>query len=87
MTKAVMVLLAFCILSGCTECPPKPDRQFFKGQHVIYLPTQERVRVVSLWVPLSNRCQPRHTETYTIRFQDGTEFTAKWTELKEREDG
>lgn len=80
------ILIFTCVIFILTSCKPRecdkpvPDYTFTKGEQAIYIPTGEKVRILSYRTGFG-RC--RETYNYSIYFPDGStvEFI-KWTKLK-----
>ena len=88
-SKLSIVLLSVLLvsLSGCGE-PEECDQskvplyEFTLGEKAIFKGTGESVRVVSEWTLLGSKCDQLYYAKYNVRFFDGAEIEANWSELE-----
>lgn len=86
--KATLIILLIA-LAGCKEdkpCTGPIPTKYLAGQLVIHKPTGEQVRIVSVWDLWGGRkCARRNFGKYTVRFNDGAQIEAIWTELEAKQ--
>lgn len=82
--KYILLLILIALTCGCERksCEgPFPDTEYMAGENAVYKNTGETVRILRKWIPLGGNCHQLESGTYTVRFKDGSEIKAEWSEL------